>query len=364
MSETQTFELPISEFDLSLLPEHCRQTGTEAFRNALTEFVQGELAGSAQWIQVVVDQSNIRVSWSGEVKPADALESALNRLKSGDVPRAIQTLRLLARMRPHDALVHHNLGMALSDVGELAAAVRHLREALRLLPDLTDVKVALGVALMRRQEMAEAERLLTEVVAKEPDNPHALRNLGGCLLALKKELPKAEDYLRRAAELTANDQQAWFGLGQVCEAQGKLAEADQAYLRVLDINFHSQIAALAKQGRSRITQQSMRDRVGGGLRPDAVMYCVSAMRQFDAMQPEQVKQAAFEIATVGTRGLNPNDPHKKYTLRTLTGEFTGLQLLSYMYVAFKRVSPEADIGFDLKAEYEAAQRMRRDEQKG
>ena len=87
------------------------------------------------------------------------------------------------------------------------------------------------------------------------------------------------------------------------------------------------------------------------------MYCLSAIKQFDAMKPEQVKQAAFEIATVGTRGLDPNNPDKKYTLRCLPGSFSALQLLSYMFVAFKRVSPETNIGFDLAREFEAATHM-------
>ena len=279
------------------------------------------------------------------------------RLNSGDRRRGILSLRLLLRMRPQDALVHYNLGMALSDAGELIAAVQHLREALHLEPDMTNAKVALGVALMRKGERLEAERLLVEAVEEEPENPYALRNLGGCLFAFQKDLPKAEEYLRKSAEMTGNDQQAWFGVGQVCEARGKFDDADEAYQRVLDINFHNDIAELAKKARSRLTQHSMRATVGGGIRMDAVMYCLSAMQQFDTMTPEQVKQAAFEIATVGTRGLNPNDPDKKYTLRTLPGSFTGLQMLSYMFVAFKRVSPEANIGFDLSREFETAQAM-------
>ena len=363
MNETQTFELPIAEFDLNLLPEDCRATGGEAFRDALTEFVRRELAGSAKWIEVVVDQQNIRVSWRGTVEPEDALQSALARLKSGDLPRGIQSLRLLLRMRPDDELVHYNLGLALSDTSQLHAAVRHLREALRLAPDMTNAKVALAVALMRKREMPEAERLLVEAVAEEPDNPDALRNLGGCLFALQKDLPRAEDCLRMATRLNANDQQAWFGLGQVCEAQQKLDDADKAYLRVLDINFHNDIAEMAKRGRSRLTQQAMRANVGGGLRMDAVMYCLSAMKQFDDMTPEKVKQAAFEIATAGTRGLDPNNPDKKHTLRSLPGTFSGLQLLSYMFVAFKRISPETDIGFDLAREYEAALQMHQRGQK-
>jgi len=39
---------------------------------------------------------------------------------------------------------------------------------------------------------------------------------------------------------------------------------------------------------------------------------------------------------------------------TLPGEFTGLQLMSYIYVAFKQIAPEQDIEFDLSTEYEQA----------
>jgi hypothetical protein len=67
-----------------------------------------------------------------------------------------------------------------------------------------------------------------------------------------------------------------------------------------------------------------------------------------------VQKIAFEIAAVGMKGLNPSDSNKRYTLRTLPGEFSGLQLLSYMYVTWKRVKPDADIGFDLSREYQAA----------
>jgi len=98
----------------------------------------------------------------------------------------------------------------------------------------------------------------------------------------------------------------------------------------------------------------MRKAVGGGLRPDAVMYCLGALETCDCLPAAEVQKIAFEIAALGTKGINPNDPHRKYQLRTLPGEFTGLQLLCYMFVTWKKVSPEADIGFDLRREYEAA----------
>jgi hypothetical protein len=66
----------------------------------------------------------------------------------------------------------------------------------------------------------------------------------------------------------------------------------------------------------------------------------------------------LEIATVGMNGINVNNPTSEYRLRSLPGVFTGLQLVSYEYVAFKQFAPELDIGFDLAKEYEEALRMK------
>jgi len=67
-----------------------------------------------------------------------------------------------------------------------------------------------------------------------------------------------------------------------------------------------------------------------------------------------VQRVGFEIAILGMNGLDVNDPTPKYRLRTLPGEFSGLQLLSIQYVAFKQVAPGQDIGFDLSNEYRMA----------
>ncbi len=87
---------------------------------------------------------------------------------------------------------------------------------------------------------------------------------------------------------------------------------------------------------------------------DAVMYCLSALKYFDKLPLEQVQQIGFEIALLGTRGLDVNSPDQKYTLRSMDGNFSGLHLLCLQYVAFKKIAPEHNIGFDLSAEYQTA----------
>lgn len=75
------------------------------------------------------------------------------------------------------------------------------------------------------------------------------------------------------------------------------------------------------------------------------------------MTAEQVKNVAFEVALLGAKGLDVNDPTQKYQLRSLPGTFSGLHLVSIMYVAFKLTDPKADVGFDLSAEYEEARSL-------
>jgi hypothetical protein len=86
----------------------------------------------------------------------------------------------------------------------------------------------------------------------------------------------------------------------------------------------------------------------------AVMYCHGALEKFVKMSPDEVQKIGFEIAILGTKGIDVNNPSKQYTLRSLSGTFSGLHLLCPQNVSFKQIMPEQDIGFDLAAEYRMA----------
>ena len=57
------------------------------------------------------------------------------------------------------------------------------------------------------------------------------------------------------------------------------------------------------------------------------------------------------------KGLDINDPSEKYSITSIPGKFSGLQLLCIEYVGFKMIDPSLDIGFDLSKEYEAAKKI-------
>lgn len=155
-----------------------------------------------------------------------------------------------------------------------------------------------------------------------------------------------------------DDPQAAFGLGQVLEAEGELGEADRLYKKAIDLSPDGPAAEAAKEARSGLAHRTFRGAVGG-LRPDAVMYLLGAIQKFEAMPRQQVQQVGFEIAILGQRGIDPNDSTRKYTLRSLPGEFTGLHLLCLMHAAFRIIAPEQSIAFDLSKEYAAAQALHR-----
>jgi len=88
------------------------------------------------------------------------------------------------------------------------------------------------------------------------------------------------------------------------------------------------------------------------------MYCLSALQYFADKNLEEIKKIGFEIAMLGRQGIDPAKTDNKYQLESIPGkEFTGLQLLAYMYAAFQVIDPFLDTGMNYKKEYEAAKKL-------
>ena len=348
-----TFTLATEDFDVSLLPAHARDRKTPAFRDAVRSYLQDEFKRFGGWSSIQVDAERIDVSWTPDRQPPDPLEQIIGKLQRKDYSGAITLLQLFLSDRPNDVTLLYNLGMALSDVGRLGEAEEHLQHVVDLAPDHVNARVALGVALQRQGQTARAIEMLHPAVEHAPDNLWAQRNLGACLLSAGK-FQEAEECLRKATLLNARDQQSWYGLAQALEHLGKTAEADAAYHKTIEVDEYSPIAEMARDALRAIAQKTFHDKLPGVARPDAVMYCLGAIDTFEKMSPSDVQRVAFEVAMLGTKGLNVNNPDQKYRLKSLPGSFSGLHLVCLMYVGFKIVAPEQDIGFDLSKEYSAA----------
>lgn len=354
--EEYEYSLPVEDFDASLLPPHARQPGTDAFRNEVSKAIQKDFEVFGGWVQIVVDARTIRVAWRSDPNAPAPLRAIANKIEKGEFKNAISALQHLRLLQPDNANVFFNLGITLSDLGELQQAEKHLRYAVLLAPTDTNHVVALGVVLARQGRYEEAVTVLEQAVAQDVNNPWAQRNLGACLLQIGR-IADAERHLRRAVELNPSDQNSVLGLGQALEAGEKFKEADVQYAKVIDLDSRSALADTARDARSQLAQKSFRNPLASVPRPDAVMYLFGALKKFEKMTEPEVEKITYEIAILGQRGFDTNDPTPKYQLKGMPGQYSGLHLVCLMFVGVKLISPERSIGFDLEKEYELAKQM-------
>lgn len=305
-----------------------------------------------------LDGSRVVVEWTPDTRRQSGPAEAVEWLKAGQYHEASVVLELLLSAQPDNEVVLYNLGMVHSDLGNFGRAEELLRKCLVVEPKHINARVALGVALLRQGQTAEGAQMLQDALAVDPDNSWAHRNLA---VALQRQgnIDSAVEHLRSTVALNPRDELGWTGLGKALEQAGEMAEADEAFKRVIELAGFGDAAEMAQQGRSRIAQSTFHANAAGAERPDAVMYCLAALESFGAMGEAELKAVVLEIATLGQQGLDVNNPDRTHRLRALPGEFTGLQLVSYLYVGMQRIAPGQDVGFDLVREYNIARALYR-----
>ena len=359
-ADLQSFTLPLDRFDPDLLPPNARTPGTPAFRQAVNEVLVGAFRGFRGRASVSVDDQQVSVTWSPDSSASEtALDIAVSHLRNRRSAQGVQLLEFLLTRDPDDVNVLYNLGLALSEARRLAEAEDHLTRAVELAPEFVNALVALGVAQLRQQDNETAIETLERAVALEPDNAWANRNLGIGYLKTGEHPDRAVSHLRKATEAQPADQGAWLALGDALTQSGNRNGAAEAYRRAIETNPHNDLAEVARKASSQLAQTSFDAALPEGIaRPDAVEYCIAAIREFRGRPAEEVQRIAFEIATLGRAGLDVKNTVKRYRLNSLPGEFSGLQLVCLMYVGFQIVAPGTVIGFDLAKEFAEALKRR------
>ena len=88
------------------------------------------------------------------------------------------------------------------------------------------------------------------------------------------------------------------------------------------------------------------------------MYCLDTLKRFEDLPNEKIKDIAFEVGLLGTKGIDYTKPDNRYSLKSLPGEqFTGLQMLVFMYVGFKKINPTVNTGLDFEDAYQIALKL-------
>ena len=347
------FTLAWDDIDPATLPGDSHEPGSEAFRRDVTLFLQSQyepLGGKARVIFNDKDRT-LTVHWAKREGFRSVEEKAEKSLGRGEYSVAIPLLKALIAASPENATPFYNLGMVYSDQGRLEQAKDLLGRAANLDPGNPHIVVAIGVVHARADDLSSAIQSLEQAILLAPEDPFAHQNLGACLLK-QGEAERAEDHFRKSLLRDPDNLRSQLGLAQSLESLERFHAADEVYQEIIKAAGHTPVGEWAKEGRTRIAHALMRK--GGNERPDVLMYCLGALERFSEMTDQQIQQVGHEIAILGMRGLDINDPTKKYTLKSLPGDFSGLHLVSIMYAAFQRTAPGTDVGIDLSREYAQA----------
>ena len=303
---------------------------------------------------VDIDNDYIVVQWfpNSIYDAENAIQSAVNLLGQGKLSQGEAMLAALFKRFPENQVVLYNYGMLLSDKGNLDEAITMLTRLTELAPENSRGWNALSVAHARTGNKSEALTALKKSFNLDPEDPYTLRNLGALLAndSVAEGLP----YFEKAAQLLPEDPQALYGYGKCLLDLKRYDEADPVLKKVMELSPYSEMAERAKTARAEIARINMRNNVGGQLRIDAVMYCLAAIEKFEEWGAQKCQNITYEIAMLGQNGLDINNPDRKYTLKSMDGEFTGMQLMSYMFVGLKQINPDLNSGIDLETEYKAA----------
>lgn len=280
----------------------------------------------------------------------EKFEKAMDLLNQGRFEEAKDVFEEILLDDPKNVNVLYNQGMCFTNLGQPEEAIRTLEQCIKYNPDYSNAYVAIGFAYSRMDDLENAKKYFFEALKIDSKNSFALKNLGGLFGGIG-DIYKSLYYLEKAYEIDPLDPNTVYGLGYAYQQIKDYEKADRYSNEVLGMDAPENIRNLAKDGLREIDVSSFKSE---GLRMDAVFYLLSALQRFEQKTESEVKDITFEIARKGQSGLDINNPEKEYTLGTMEGEFTGLQLVCYMYVGFKEIEPSLDSGIDLSDEYSMA----------
>ena len=352
MSKEFSFKLAFDDFDVSLLGDGIG-LGTDSFSSQVSAFFAQQFAGFGGRARVIVDdeKQEIQVDWTKEADWKNPKDKILDLLNDGKLTTALPMLWTLVQQNPNDIDNLYDLGVLYSELRQFNKASNTLERLVELAPDHLNGLTALGVAEMSSDNLLIAESWLEKAIELDPKNQLALRNLGACLLKQSRH-DDVSKILSRSLTVAPKDIATMVGLGEAQEALGDSNAADGLYRMAIKIGGPDHIVDIAKQGRTRIAESKMRQ--DSEIRLDVVEYIKSALDRFEGMQPKQIQDLGVEIGLLGMKGMSINDPSKTYSVKSLPGEFTGLQLVATMYAAFETFAPGQDVGVDFSKEYKIA----------
>ncbi len=179
------------------------------------------------------------------------LDALVADIEAGRNKEAIIKLEKYLCVFPDDGVAHSYLAKAYSNSGNLDKALHHLRRASALRPDEAVIQCIIGSLELQNGNVKAACKALRQAIAIDAKNQTALSS--GTSSVIKGLGKRGIDCLRKDMLSKSNEQDACFGLALELDMEERIAEAIQAYDRVIAINPHSTYADVARVAKSMLT---------------------------------------------------------------------------------------------------------------
>lgn len=199
----------------------CQTAGTSDITGSL-----GEKADTSRTADPRRDFELARDRFRANPKDADAALQFGKALRAtGQKSQAVAVLEQASIAHPTNKALLAGYGRALADNGSFRQAFDVLTRAHS--PDDPDWRIlsAQGAVLDQLGRFEEARQYYSSALKIVPEEPSVLSNLG-LSYVLAKDLPKAEEIMRRANSRADADKRVRLNLALVVGLQGRLAEAE------------------------------------------------------------------------------------------------------------------------------------------
>jgi predicted O-linked N-acetylglucosamine transferase (SPINDLY family) len=195
-------------------------TVQDALQTAIQHHRSGQLGQAEQiYRQILAQQPN----------HPDALHLlGLIAQQVGRIDIAADLIRQSIAHNPNSAEAHSNLGNILRAKGQVHEAMAAYRRAVALKPDFADAHNNLGNALKDNGQIDEAISAYRQAIARKPNFPEAYNNLANALMD-KGQLDEAIAACRQAIALKPDFPEAYNLFGNALKDKGQLDQSIAAF---------------------------------------------------------------------------------------------------------------------------------------
>jgi tetratricopeptide (TPR) repeat protein len=148
---------------------------------------------------------------------------------------------------PDSARTHQAMGENYYVLRQMPQAESELQRALKERPDIPGLHLELGLVYAGTADWPKAEEQFRAEAKLQPGNAEAAFRLGSALLQQGKA-HEARQELERANRLRPDMPETLYSLGKAASLEGDNAAAEKAWLRVVEIEKQSSLAAQAHFG--------------------------------------------------------------------------------------------------------------------